>query len=340
MTLQDSGTVSAVMVREALAAPLQQGWALEVLLNGTPFAAQIMHADAGRVSVTHYARFWRRLRRTIQDEFFLMDQRSMRPGSFAFMCSIAAQQPTVGQGLEVALQFLALIFSDKRAVLRTKHSMAAVVLREESSTPSRAFTYFTFWMYVHGLTCWLANQRINLLSVDLRCPEPGFIDDYRVMFSDNLRFDCRQSKILFSADVLAAPIRRSAEDLQRFLRHAPNNIMVKYRDEQSLASQVRRQLLNSDPKHWPDAVDLAADLFMSVSTLQRRLNEEGQSYQRLKDSVRSSLAVKWLADEHYTFVDIASALGFADVSSFYKAFRKWTGTQPSHYRSILLDKSK
>lgn len=340
MGMSRSGTVSAVMVREALYAPLQQGWALEDLLNGTPFDAQVMREDAERVPVKHYARFWRRLRRTIQDEFFLMDQRTMRPGSFAFMCSIAAQQPTVGQGLDVALQFLGLVFADKRAVLRTQQSMAAVVLREDSAQPARAFTYFTFWMYVHGLTCWLANQRIPLLSVDVRSATPDFIDDYRVMFSDNLRFDCRQSKILFSADVLAVPIRRSAEDLQRFLRHAPDNIMVKYRDEQSLSSQIRRTLLRSDPKSWPDAVGLAADLFMSVSTLRRRLNEEGQSYQRLKDAVRSSLAVKWLADEHYTFVDIASALGFADVSTFYKAFRKWTGTQPSHYRAILLDKNK
>lgn len=116
--------------------------------------------------------------------------------------------------------------------------------------------------------------------------------------------------------------------------------MVKYRDEQSLASKIRRQLIATDPRHWPDAVDLAQNLFMSVSTLQRRLNEEGQSYQRLKDAVRSSLAVKWLADESYTFVDIASALGFADVSTFYKAFRKWTGTQPSHYRALLLDKNQ
>ena len=335
-----SGTVSAVMVREALFAPLLLGWTLDLLLYGTPFDAGVMDHTAPRVPVKHYARFWRRVRRTIQDEFFLMDQRTMRPGSFAFMCSMAAQQPTVGQGLDVALQFLALIFADKRAVLRTQQSMAAVVLREESVEPARAFTYFTFWMYVHGLTCWLANQRVPLLSVDLRCSEHDFIDDYRVMFSCNLRFDCRQSQILFSADILNAPIKRTAQDLQRFLRHAPNNIMVKYRDEQSLTSQIRRTLLNSDPKHWPDAVDLATDLCMSVSTLQRRLNQEGQSYQRLKDAVRSALAVKWLADEHYTFVDIASALGFADVSTFYKAFRKWTGTQPSHYRSILLDKNK
>ncbi|MDY7218736.1 AraC family transcriptional regulator [Denitrificimonas sp. JX-1] len=340
MSKQFAGTVSVVMVREALAAPLQQGWHLEALLKGTPFSTEIMQDENGRVPVQHYARFWRRLRRTIQDEFFLMDQRKMRPGSFAFMCSIAAQQATVRQGLEVALQFLALIFADKRAVLRTKQSMAAVVLREESIEPARAFTYFTFWMYIHGLTCWLANQRIPLLSVDLRCSEPEFTSDYRVMFSDNLRFDCAASKILFSADVLDVPIRRTAEDVQRFLRQAPNNIIVKYRDEQSLSSQVRRTLMNMEPQHWPDAVDLAEGLFMSVSTLRRRLNEEGQSYQRLKDGVRSSLAVKWLADEHYTFVDIASALGFADVSSFYKAFRKWTGTQPSHYRSILLEKNK
>ena len=270
MAMQKTGTVSALMVREALYAPLQQGWLLDDLLEGTPFDQRVMDADAERVSVQHYARFWRRVRRTIQDEFFLMDQRSMRPGSFAFMCSMAAQQPTVGQGLEVALQFLALVFADKRAVLRTQQSMAAVVLREESAQPARAFTYFTFWMYVHGLTCWLANQRIALLSVDSRGPAPDFIDDYRVMFSDNLRFDCRQSQILFSADVLAAPIRRSSQDLQRFLRHAPNNIMVKYRDEQSLTSQIRRSLLNSEPQDWPDAVDLAAELFMSVSTLRRR----------------------------------------------------------------------
>ena len=68
-----SGTVSAVMVREALYAPLQQGWTLDDLLDGTPFDAQIMHADAERVSVTHYARLWRRLRRTIKDEFFMME---------------------------------------------------------------------------------------------------------------------------------------------------------------------------------------------------------------------------------------------------------------------------
>lgn len=256
------------------------------------------------------------------------------------MSSMAAQQPTVREGLEVALQFLALVFADKRAVLRTKQSMAAVVLREDSVEPARAFTYFTFWMYVHGLTCWLANQRIPLLSVDSRAAKPEFIDDYRVMFSDNLRFDCRQSKILFSAEVLATPIRRTAQDLQRFLRHAPNNIIVKYRDEQSLTSQIRRTLFNSDPKIWPDAVGMAAQLFMSVSTMRRHLNEEGQSYQRLKDAVRSSLAIKWLANEDYTFVEIASALGFADVSTFYKAFRKWTGTQPSHYRSFLLEKNQ
>lgn len=55
MSGQYAGTVSAVMVREALLAPLQQGWDLQDLLDGTPFSAAVLHDDAARVPVQHYA---------------------------------------------------------------------------------------------------------------------------------------------------------------------------------------------------------------------------------------------------------------------------------------------
>ena len=48
------------------------------------------------------------------------------------------------------------------------------------------------------------------------------------------------------------------------------------------------------------------------------------------------MATLWLADASITYADIAERLGFADVSSFYKAFRKWTGTNPGQYRSLIL----
>jgi len=210
------------------------------------------------------------------------------------------------------------------------------VLLEPEPQPKRAFTYFTYWMIVHGVACWLAGRRIPILAIELRCPQPAFCDDYQVMFSDNLRFDRPRTRMIFSADCLDVPIKRSAEELKRFLARAPANILVKYRDPDSLAVRIKNDLRQMPADTWPETDNLASRLCMSASTLRRRLAEEGQTYQGLKDSVRKELAIIWLAEADISFADIATRLGFADASSFYKAFRKWSGSNPGHYRSLIL----
>ena len=213
-------------------------------------------------------------------------------------------------------------------------SLAEIVLLEPA--PKRAFTYFTYWMIVHGVACWLAGRRIPILAIELCCPPPDFYDDYRVMFSDNLRFDRPRTRMIFSADCLDLPIKRSPEELKRFLAHAPANILVKYRDPDSLANRIKHDLRQMPPDTWPETDGLATSLCISASTLRRRLADEGQTYQGLKDSVRKELAIVWLAEADISFVEIAARLGFSDVSSFYKAFRKWSGSNPGHYRSLIL----
>ena len=223
------------------------------------------------------------------------------------------------------------------AQLVRQQSLAEIVMLETEPDPRRAFSYFTYWMIVHGVACWLAGRRIPILAIELRCPQPDFCDDYRVMFSDNLRFDRPRTRMIFSADCLDLPIKRSAEELKRFLGHAPANILVKYRDPDSLATRIKHDLRQMPPDTWPETDGLAASLWISASTLRRRLAEEGQTYQGLKDSVRKELAIVWLAEPQISFAEIATRLGFADASSFYKAFRKWAGSNPGHYRSLILN---
>jgi AraC-like DNA-binding protein len=225
------------------------------------------------------------------------------------------------------------------ARLVRQHSVAEIVLDEGDRPEGRAFSYFTYWMIVHGVACWLSGRRIPILAVELRCAVPGFMDDYKVMFGENLSFQRPRSRMIFAADCLDLPIRRTHLELQRFLAQAPANILVKYRDPQSLASQIRHELRCLPVEHWPDAEMLAKRLFMSGSTLRRRLADEGQSYQSLKDTLRKELAIVWLADSALSFSSIAARLGFADTSSFSKAFRKWSGSNPGHYRKVVLGSS-
>ena len=146
----------------------------------------------------------------MDDEFFGMNARRMKAGSFSFMAAIALREPTLGAALERVLAFCGLVFDGLSPRLVQQGSLAEIALDEPDGQHSRAFAYFTLWLMVHGLLCWLAGRRLPILGIDLRCPAPGYLEDYRVMFCDNLRFERPSSRLLFNADCLAQPVRRAS----------------------------------------------------------------------------------------------------------------------------------
>jgi AraC-like DNA-binding protein len=334
--MTEKDTISMQLVREALLQSCAAGSATSEVLKRVGIDPQQLGQLDARVPASAYAQLWRLLARRCHDEFFCMDPRGLRSGSLAFLCRSSMAQPTLGAALESALSFLSLMLEHLQPVLVRQQSLAEIVVGEPEDAPRRAFTYFTFWMIVHGVACWLAGRRIPILAIELRCTEPDFCDDYRVMFSENLQFGRPRTRMIFAAECLDLPVRRSVDELQRFLAEAPANILVKYRDPASLARRIRHDLRALPAAAWPETEALAQRLCISASTLRRRLADEGQTYQGLNDSVRRELAITWLAEADVSFADIAARLGFADTSSFYKAFRKWTGSNPGHYRSLIL----
>ena len=337
--MSEKDTISIHLVREALLQSCAPGAATWEALSKVGIDPALLEQPAARVPALAYARLWRLLARRRDDEFFGMDPRKLKSGSLGFLCRASMAQPTLGEALETGLGFLSLMLEHLPAQLVRQQSLAEIVLLEPEPEPRRAFTYFCYWMIVHGVACWLAGRRIPILAIELRSAQPAFCDDYQVMFSDNLRFDRTRTRMIFSADCLDLPVKRSPEELKRFLAQAPANILVKYRDPDSLAMRIKHDLRQRPAQQWPETDSLAHELCMSASTLRRRLAEEGQTYQGLKDSVRKELAVVWLAEADISFAEIASRLGFADVSSFYKAFRKWSGSNPGHYRSLILNEA-
>ncbi len=325
------GTISVRLVEEALAEPRRRGIDVGALLREAGIAPGLMADPAGRVPSSQYAALWLGLVRAMDDEFFGMDSHPMKPGSFTLMSQAVLSAATVEQGLKRALRFLASVLDDMHGTVTREGERAAVVLTERGA-PRRAFTYCTFWLILHGLTCWLAGRRIPILAADFRCEAPDYVDDYQTLFTHELRFGRPRTRIVFAAAFLDLPVRRSIAELNAFLRKAPANILVKYRSNDSLTVRVRQALRASAPNEWPDFDSLAAALHMSSSTLRRRLDGEGQSYQSIKDSLRRDHAVRCLTRGQQSVAAIAEELGFADPSSFHRAFKKWTGLQPNEYR--------
>ncbi|AMP09100.1 bacterial regulatory helix-turn-helix s, AraC family protein [Collimonas arenae] len=80
---------------------------------------------------------------------------------------------------------------------------------------------------------------------------------------------------------------------------------------------------------------MSRELQTPASTLRRKLSQEGQSYQAIKDNLRRDLAINYLSGSSRSIEDIAISLGFADPSAFHRAFKKWTGNSPGEHRRTL-----
>jgi len=80
---------------------------------------------------------------------------------------------------------------------------------------------------------------------------------------------------------------------------------------------------------------LARAMHMSERTLRRRLSERGTSYHALLDELRSTQARKLVGHGSQPVDQIAQRLGFADTSSFFHAFKRWTGQTPAQFRRGL-----
>jgi AraC-like DNA-binding protein len=83
------------------------------------------------------------------------------------------------------------------------------------------------------------------------------------------------------------------------------------------------------------AAQVAGHLCVSSSTLRRHLRREGTSYQRLLDQVRRYRCEKTLAQRWLPGKCLASALGFSQPNSFYRAFGRWTGMTYTQYKRYL-----
>jgi len=327
--------ISPFFVKEAIDSVRRQGKSPEKMLTALGLSPQI---DAP-VSAESYGALWLAIAAEIDDEFFGMGARPMRRGSFTLLCHCVLHAKTLDLALRRALRFLNIVLEDPKGHIEVADGLVHIVLTDLTNTRS-AFAYRTYWILLHGITCWLIGRRIPLRMVDFRCAEPDHGADYRQFFGAPVRFSQPVSRLAFDASLLKLPITRSEQALKQFLRNAPANILVRYRYDAGLAANVRKRLRQSPPASWNSFDDLAAQMRMSASTLRHRLHAEGQNYAGIRDEIRRDLAIEMLQSTEFGVGEIATRLGFSEPSAFHRAFRKWTARSPAAFRREMTARNR
>lgn len=101
----------------------------------------------------------------------------------------------------------------------------------------------------------------------------------------------------------------------------------------TLSGRIRRALTETLPGGSTSIDTMARRLNISRRSLQRRLREEGTTFQQLLNETRFEMSKRYLGDSGLSVPEISFLLGFRDTSSFFRAFHGWTGTTPGDYRA-------
>ncbi len=100
------------------------------------------------------------------------------------------------------------------------------------------------------------------------------------------------------------------------------------------SDRVRGVLLEILPTGRCSIEAVAQRLAMSPRSLQRHLSRDGQTFQKILSATRRDLASHYLKRSSFSGAEISLLLGFEDSSSFFRAFKSWTGDTPESFRSI------
>ncbi len=79
----------------------------------------------------------------------------------------------------------------------------------------------------------------------------------------------------------------------------------------------------------------AKKLGTSIRTLQANLSESGLRFSDILEKQRIDLAKVHLERDELSLDEVAAMLGYSEQSSFGRAFKRWTGVTPQHYRRKL-----
>jgi AraC-like DNA-binding protein len=332
----EPGTIAICFVAAALQSVRARDLNADELLANVGLSSSLLQMPQARVSAKHYGALWRTIALALDDEFFGQDSRRMKAGSFAMLCHSVLGCKTLGQALERSLRFYALILDDISGSLMRDAKEARIVLHERvAGAGQRVFAHELLLLLLYGVSCWLVGRRIPILRTEFSYAEPVHSAEYRLMFCADLSFDKPNTAIAFDASYLGLPVVQNENSVKEFLRTAPESILVKYKNGSSLSARVRRRLRQFLPGEVPDFEGLADELNMTPATMRRRLHEEGESYQSIKDQLRRDLAISYLSHSSRSVMDIALELGFSERSAFHRAFRKWTGASPGEFRRTL-----
>lgn len=329
-----SASVLSVSSRALLDACARLGLdTAQVLAAAKLDRATLQNPDA-RIPIEQVDALWHEAYALANDPNLALHAIEVLPfGAYRVIDFLASSAPTLGAALAKVSDYFPLINSVVRLpyTVGERYVTVAVEAPSRPATITRPYAEYTMAaIFLH--TRMATNRPYRLLRVEFSHPRPAEISEHERVFECPVRFGAGTCRMVMARDVWDQPSLGGNPALFSVLDTHARMLLERIPSPADIVGRVREaigaELRGGDPR----LESIGKRLAMSPRTLQRRLRDKGVVFNDVLDAMRFQAAKSYLAQGDVAGAEVAYLLGFAEQSSFNRAFKRWSGQTPSEYR--------
>lgn len=187
---------------------------------------------------------------------------------------------------------------------------------------------------VLAFSSWVTGKQILPIEVSFNRSATAEVDEYERVFDVLPTFDADFDGILISHETLGLSLLDADEELCEIHERHAKQRLSELQNSICLTDQVSLILQRHMSDHDAGRAFVAQQIGLSEKGLQRKLAEEGVTFQGVYNDLRKRMALDYVSDTKIPLTEVAMMLGFSDSSAFYRAFKRWTGSTPGDYREL------
>ncbi len=294
---------------------------------------QILHNPEARVAREALTRLWQlAVQATGSESFGLTAASFAAPTSFHALGYAALASSTLREAMERIVRYRRMIGDVVRLSLEEDGGHARFVIDVSSipgAVPPEAIDALTV-ILVRQARLLRGDRSFSPILVSLQRPQPHDLEPYRQAFRAPLLFAQPRNFIELHLADIEHPLPAANAELARQNDEAVIRYLARL-EKSGVTPRVQQAVLDALPNGAPSKQRIARTLGMSPRNLQRHLAAEQTSFKELLNDARLRLACNYVEEGRSPLSEIAFVVGFADLSAFSRAFKRWTGVSPTDY---------
>lgn len=274
------------------------------------------------------------------DELFPMRAgRRMQLAEFPVIGALSMHSSSMSQVIEDLVFFLNQTNKDEfkvEMVYQGGHGYVRFI-PTSGYTDEELGPYMDLIMAGIAYNCFIIAHDMNVS--DLKQPEVYFrhqapTDPDRVarLFQMPVKFEQEYYQLRLDEAFLHKPLISADLDTYKVMKNMMKKTAAIWTEEISITDKVKALLQSTQQPHLCSIDEVATTLNLSKSTLQRKLQHQQSSYRDIQKIVIETRAKDLLTKTQQPIQEVALALGYLEITSFHRAFKRWTGQTPSEFR--------